>query len=60
MVLKNEKQIALKFLKNKKLKLSNLLSGENKVETTNNNSELKFKIDQSAGLLFLKYEVIND
>lgn len=56
----NEKQIALKFLKNKKLKISNLLSGENKVETTNNNSELKFKIDQSAGLLFLKYEVIND
>lgn len=54
----NSKSIELKFLNEKKIKLTNLIT--NKVESVQlEKNKITFQIDQAAGFQFFKYEVLN-
>lgn len=49
--------IALHFLKpGTKLKITNIITGENSLKILNENSEINFQIPQAPGFLFLKYK----
>ncbi|MCF6360344.1 MAG: alpha-galactosidase [Cyclobacteriaceae bacterium] len=55
-----EKWIAMKFIKNKKVKITNLETGKSTTEIIGETGELKFEIVQPAGFLFLKYETLDE
>ncbi len=57
--LEPEKQVALKFIKNKKVKITNLINGISTNKITGDSGKLIFEIDQPAGFQFLKYEVLD-
>lgn len=51
----SEKELSLYFMKDKKVKLTNLETNETAVHTTYNDGVIKFKINNSAGFKFIKY-----
>lgn len=54
------KEIKLKFLQDKKLKLTELISENESIETVCSDGIVTFKINRHAGFLYLRYEVIED
>jgi hypothetical protein len=54
----SSKELSLKFLQNKKIRLWNLLTNEEKFINMNGD-KITFVIDQNAGFRFYKYEIIN-
>ena len=54
-----EKEITLKFLSGKTIKIMNLVSGASREVKVPASGAVTFKIEKSAGFLFLKYEILN-
>ena len=51
------KTIALKFIESQKIKLTNLITGEEEL-VDSAGGEITFNIEETAGFKYLKYEII--
>jgi len=56
--LESEKQIELRFLKNKKLEINDLETGESTEANVSDNGKFSLKIETKAGFKFLRYKVL--
>jgi hypothetical protein len=55
-----QKEIGLKFLTNKRIRITNLESGSEMVQKVSETGEAKFSIKDAASYLFLKYSVLEE
>lgn len=57
--LEENKQIQLKFLSRKKIKIHNLITNESEIKHVDINGNSFFSIQKKADFLFLRYEILN-
>lgn len=56
--MEQQKEIELKFLANKRIRITNLENGQEMVQKVSENGSTKFSINDAASYLFLKYSVL--